>query len=167
MQMVWTTVYDFGNESLQIGRMIIPVFLVLIGYSISVFNIFFNKSKGGKKSYYIIFGIFFGTFALLFGAMTIPGNFLTYYETKEIYESKKYKIVEGLVENFDPMPYGGHKNETFTLNGIEFSYSDFVGGYGFNNTKSHGGPIDQNKKVRLTYFKLHDKNIILKIEVPK
>ena len=166
--MVWTTVYDFGNESLRIGPMFLPVIFVLIGYGMSAFNIRFNRSKGGKRNYIIVFGIIFGTFALFFAVVIIPHNFSTYYKTKKIYESKEYKIIEGLVEKFRPMPYSGHQDETFTLNGINFSYSDFDESYyGFNNTKSHGGPIDQNKKVRLSYFSSQKKNIILKIEVLK
>ena len=166
--MIWTTVYDFGNDSMRISWMLIPIAFIFIGYGISLFNIFSKKSKGRNKVYNILFGIIFGTFALFFALMTIPHNFKSYNESKDIYDSKKYKIIEGIVKNFKPMPYNGHQNEKFTLNDIDFSYSDFDQSYyGFNNTKSHGGPIDKNKKVRLSYFTSNSKNIILKIEVMK
>ena len=166
--MTWTTVYDFSNDSLRISWMLIPISFILIGYGISLFNIFLKQSKGKNRIYNTVFGIIFGTFALLFALMTIPHNLKSYNETKEIYESKKYKIIEGVVKNFKPMPYSGHQDEKFTLNGIEFSYSDFDQSYyGFNNTKSHGGPIDKNIKVRLSYFTSNNKNIILKIELIK
>ena len=67
-------------------------------------------------------------------------------------KNNKYKEVEGYVENFDPMPYGGHKNESFTVNDVKFEYSDFTVTVGFNNTKSHGGPIDSGKYVRIRYY---------------
>jgi hypothetical protein len=165
--MDWITVYDFGNESLRIGWMFIPISIVIIGYGMSIM-IFLNPSHRRRNIFIMVFGISFGTFGLVTGAVTIPHNISTYYETKIIYENKKYKVIEGIVENFHPMPYSGHTNESFTLNGIRFSYSDFDESYyGFNNTESHGGPINQNKKVRLSYFESGTKNIILKIEVPK
>ncbi len=166
--MNWTTVYDFGHEPLRIGSMLIPVSFVLIGYGLAFFNIKSNSSKERKRTYNTTFGIIFGTFALLFGAVTIPNNLSTYYETKNIYKFKKYTVIEGIVENFVPMPYSGHQDEKFTLNNVNFSYSDFNESYyGFNNTKSHGGPIDSKKNVRLSYFTKNDNNIILKIEVAK
>jgi hypothetical protein len=59
------------------------------------------------------------------------------------------------------MPYGGHADEKFTVNGATFSYSDYSVTAGFNNTKSHGGPIDEGKRVRVT----HLGNIIVRLEV--
>ena len=168
MQTNWITVYDFGNNTLRIGWMLIPVSFILIGYGTSIYNIFFNEVNYAKRKKNIHFGLLLGTFALFFAIMTIPANFSSYHETKKIYESGKYEIVEGIVENFKSMPYGGHQQESFTMNNIKFSYSDYdQSNYGFNNTKSHGGPIDENKKVRLSYFISHNKNIILKIEVPE
>jgi hypothetical protein len=164
--MDWITVYDCRNESLRIGWMFIPVSFVFIGYGFSAFNIFFNQSKGIRRTFSIIFGILFGTSSLFSSVIIIPHNISTYYETKRIYESHEYKVVEGVVADFSPMPYGGHRDETFALNGMKFSYSDFDKSYyGFNNTQSHGGPIGQNKKVRLSYFVSEGKYIILKIEI--
>lgn len=166
--MNWTIVYDFGNESLRTGWMLIPISFVLIGYGLAFFNIKSNKSKNKKGTYNTTFGVIFGTFALLFGAVTIPYNLSTYYETKNTYKLKKYTVIEGVVENFIPMPFTGHQYEKFTLNKVNFNYSDFDESYyGFNNTKSHGGPIDASKNIRLSYFAKNDKNIILKIEVLK
>ena len=88
----------------------------------------------------IVFGILIGTFSLFFCVLLIPHNFSTYYETKHIYETKAYRVVEGNVERFHPMPYTGHSLESFEVKGITFRYSDFDKSYyGFNNTQSHGG----------------------------
>lgn len=72
----------------------------------------------------------------------------------------KCEVVEGTVENFHPMPYEGHTQESFTIKGVEFSYSDFTLNPGFNQTKSHGGPIDAGMNLRIW----HIGNEILKIE---
>jgi hypothetical protein len=165
--MDWIIVYDFGKESIRIWWMLIPVSIVISACGMAAKN--FRSTFGiGKKICHIVFDVIVGTLALVLSLVPIYYNFSIYRETKKIYESKQYKVVEGIVENFHPMPYSGHSNESFTVNGIKFSYSDFdVSYYGFNNTQSHGGPISQNKKVRLSYFVLKGKNIILKIGVPK
>lgn len=71
------------------------------------------------------------------------------------------KVVEGIVENFHPMPASGHDSERFCVEGVCFSYSDFGITFGFNNTSSHGGPIKSGLRVRVTH--LH--NSILKLEI--
>jgi hypothetical protein len=62
------------------------------------------------------------------------------------------EIVEGTVERFHPMPHHGRSLESFTVNGVHFSYSDFdVSKPGFNHTESHGGPIHSGMHVRIHY----------------
>ena len=65
--------------------------------------------------------------------------------------SGQVRYVEGPVENFVPMPYEGHANEQFEVQGKRFYYSDFDAGPGFNNTSSHGGPIRPGLRVRVGY----------------
>ena len=74
------------------------------------------------------------------------------------------QVVEGPVEEFVPMPYGGHAEESFTIKGVRFKYSDFDDSKpGFNRSESHGGPIHKNMWLRVHY---HDGSI-LQIEVPR
>jgi len=83
------------------------------------------------------------------------------------YNRGKYQIVEGYVENFDPMPYSGHANESFEINGIAFSYSDYNKHPGYHNAKSHGGVIKgngQHLKIGYVYLNKTYGNIIVYIE---
>jgi hypothetical protein len=91
-----------------------------------------------------------------------------FYETYSEYSSLaadlrsgQYLIAEGQVRNFIPMPYTGHALETFEVNGVHFSYSDFVVNAGFNNTQSHGGPIRRGLFVKISYVGNH----ILRLEI--
>ena len=59
------------------------------------------------------------------------------------------QFLEGRVDHFHPMPYAGHDEETFDVNGVKFWYSDYIITAGFNNTASHGGPIRQGLPVRI------------------
>ena len=90
------------------------------------------------------------------------------------YLNGNYKTIEGYVDNFDPMPYGGHKNESFTVNDIYFEYSNYgtICGYKyFKNAKSHGAPIDQGKYVKIDYLTvklgLDDINLIVRLWIKK
>src|SRR5690606_19946793 len=72
-------------------------------------------------------------------------------------------VVEGVVQNFHPMPIAGYVTERCGVDGVHFSYSDYVKSSGFNNTASHGGPIRVALQVRIC----HDSGDILRIEVAR
>ena len=61
------------------------------------------------------------------------------------------------------MPREGHDEESFTVNGVEFHYSDYVIDGAFNNPASHGGPIRAGLPVRIC----HKDGRILKLEVAR
>ena len=88
-----------------------------------------------------------------------------YEKTIVAYNNDDYEIVEGYVENFIPMPYEGHSYESFEINGVRFSYSDYNIGFGYNNTKSHGGVIEGNAQhLKIGYVVDNGENIIVYIE---
>lgn len=88
-----------------------------------------------------------------------------YKKTAIAYRNGDYHIVEGYVENFDPMPRGGHKYETFEINGVKFGYSDYTLMIGYHNTKSHGGVITCNGQYfKIGYVCYGNENIIVYIE---
>jgi hypothetical protein len=72
-------------------------------------------------------------------------------------------VVEGRVEGFQPAPAEGHQDETFTVGGVRFAYSDYVITGGFNQTQSHGGPIHEGVAVRIHY--IPGPNVIVKLEI--
>ena len=84
-----------------------------------------------------------------------------HYDLLKKYQNKEYEVVEGIVKNFDPMPPSGHKMESFTVGGKRFEYSDYIITAGFNKTSSHGGPISEGLKVRISYIA----DTIIKLEV--
>jgi hypothetical protein len=94
-------------------------------------------------------------------AFNAPGERDMYARAQDAYVQGQYSVVEGTVTNFHPMPYSGHQEESFSVNGVQFSYSDFILVPCFNNTASHGGPIRQGVKVRIAY----SGNCIWKLEI--
>jgi hypothetical protein len=85
----------------------------------------------------------------------------SYIENINLVSSKRFSYVEGAVTNFVPMPYNGHADESFTVNGVSFSYTDYSFVPGFHNTASHGGPIREGLYVHIW----HIGNEITKLEI--
>lgn len=102
---------------------------------------------------------------LLFGIGVWSLHLFMYNKLMNAYESGQYEIVEGYVENFKPMPYEGHSNESFEINGVEFSYSDYEITSGYHNAKSHGGVIEGNGQyLKIGYVQNVQGNTIVYIE---
>jgi hypothetical protein len=123
-------------------------------------GVFPNHQKRMMASW---FPAAFVGFAVIWTIMAFLGTFVGYWHGREKLLSGKAQYVEGTVQDFVPMPYQGHAEESFTVNGVGFRYSDYVVGAGFNLTASHGGPIREGLHVRIWY----SGNDILKLQVPK
>ena len=102
-------------------------------------------------------------FAIFWTSIAFVGTFTGFLKGRDALLSGQAEYVEGVVQNFVPMPYQGHATESFTVKGIRFAYSDYIVTSGFNNTVSHGGPIRQGLYVRIWYLS----NDILKLQIPK
>jgi hypothetical protein len=105
----------------------------------------------------------------LFSSILIASEISMYSKVVGAYERGDYQIVEGYVENFDPMPSNGHSKESFEINGVYFSYSDYEVRQGYHNAKSHGGVISgDGQYLKIGYvqpypFSRND-NVIVYIE---
>ena len=102
----------------------------------------------------------------IFGALWIGTGVINYSNFANLRAAARdgsTEIVEGKVEQFVPMPYTGHAQETFLVNGSYFAYSDYDLTKGFNRTQSHGGPIKEGLHVRIT----HVDGSIVKLEIAK
>jgi hypothetical protein len=134
---------------------IVPV-IVIIGTIVAVVTIIRHRTR--LLVVLLVYLVF-----LLFAATLFSGSGVQdmYARAKDAYVQGRYSVVEGTVANFRPMPYSGHQDESFSVDGVQFSYSDYVIVPCFNNTASHGGPIREGLGVRIAY----SDNCILKLEV--
>ncbi len=163
--MDYITVFEITDKGFDMNTLM-PLLFLVIGIGVSWFNIKYNKSKSPKRKFTIIFGFIFSGFALIVLLLTIPSSLADRNRIQKIFENNEYQVVEGLIENFHPMPHNGHDVESFTINGVYFEYSDFKLVYSFNNTASHGGPLRRNgQQVKLSYINLNGENRILKVEL--
>jgi hypothetical protein len=144
------------------ARLILPgiIFFGIIAAVVAIIQ----RWERLSKSFIVLTVVVCAVFLLLaVYAFSAPGVQDMYARARETYLQGQYSTVEGTVTNFHPMPFSGHQDETFSVNGMQFSYSDYVLIPCFNNTSSHGGPIHEGLRVRIAY----SGNCILKLEVSR
>jgi hypothetical protein len=142
----------FGLIFIVVGIVILafPKFLKAIGIP------YLNLKSTFSRYFFLGFAVLWTTFAFL-------QTYLIYLHHRSLTQENRCRVVEGPVEGFVPMPYGGHAQEIFYVSGVRFSYSDFEITDGFNNTSSHGGPINASSYVRICYDPAG--NVILRLEI--
>ena len=144
-----------------------PMAVILFGVVLGAFLLSLISKKRSRKEDIMsikrtkIMCWCFILFGIVTGCMLVD----MYKKTVIAYQNGDYQIVEGYVENFDPMPHGGHKHESFEIKGVKFEYSDFDIMIGYHNAKSHGGVIRSNGQYfKIGYVHYGNENIIVYIE---
>jgi hypothetical protein len=102
-------------------------------------------------------------FAILWTTASFLATFAAHLRHKELAQENFCSVVEGPIEHFIPMPSGGHAQESFSVSGVPFNYSDFMSTDAFNNAASYGGPIKSDSYVRICYDP--SENAILRLEI--
>ena len=88
-----------------------------------------------------------------------------YRDFTNSYNIENIRTTSGYVENFYPMPSDEHRNESFTLNSVYFSYSDTSQMQGYHTLRSKGGVITgDGQHLEIKYMKYKGDNIILSIK---
>jgi hypothetical protein len=132
------------------------LFFVTIGILMFSFPQIIKTSGKFFRYFYLGFAIFF-TLIVYFSMYSKHQHHLM------LAQENKWRLVEGPVENFVPMPFFGKGLESFSVSGVKFGYSDDLVIDGFNNTSSHGGPIKKDSYVRIWYDP--SGNQILRLEI--
>lgn len=107
--------------------------------------------------------------AVLFSIITVLnvfGHISTYAEYKSIINQKSYKTVSGYVCDFKPANSYGKGNETFNINGVNFSYAHYEDYIGYHTASTRGGVITENGQeltINYVYDKHSKRNVILEI----
>lgn len=157
------------SPSFSLEFLIIPAILLIF---VCLFPLILKKTAEEKGTpipkegliFIRVFCLCGALFVFFLSAVAFIFQFNMYNKIVGAYNRGEYRTVEGYVENFHPMR---KSYETFDINGVEFSYSDYNLHKGYNNTKSHGGVITgdgQHLKIRYVYFNETSGNIILYIE---
>lgn len=138
--MTYRTVFEITQQSYQ-------WWFPAAGTGFAIVSLLFPRRRRG-----LLFskwlGVAFGcAWALIMSLSTFP----EYYKLHKTYRDGAYATVDGIVQNFDPMPERGHSNECFSVATQRFCYSDYSVKSGFRNTAVKGGPIREGLPVRIAY----------------
>jgi hypothetical protein len=119
------------------------------------------RSLGARRA----FSGFYLGFSILWTTVTTVAMLGGACSARRTLESGQAPVVEGPVEDFEPMGSGGHKFERFRVENVRFEYSDYAMTSGFNRTSTHGGPIREGLQVRIHYKGQPRNATILRLEV--
>ena len=108
-----------------------------------------------------MFGYFFIFFSMVMETLVIWNSTRVNADLEGALKNGHYQIIEGPVENLEPMNDWGNKHESFSVRGIRFRYSDFIVNQCFNHSSTDGGPIRAGVLVRVSYLD----DCILRLEV--
>jgi hypothetical protein len=142
----YITVYEFSSKGIR------PDFYAYVLIPLIVCSLLYYFSRYSPKRRELRVGAI-----LLFAVMETFTVYATWSEMSAdsacaaAFKSGRYSVIEGTVENFQPMPYEGHANEQFRVGSVRFSFSDYEDRPGFNQSASHGSPIRAGLKVRISY----------------
>ena len=144
--MNYITIYQFSPKGIR------PDLYAIAFTTLIVCGLLFYFSRYSRKRKEVRVGAI-----LLFALMEIFTIYSAWSEMSadsacnSAFKSGQYSVIEGTVEDFRPMPYEGHANEQFHVGSVRFSYSDYEDRPGFNQSSSHGSPIREGLKVRISY----------------
>jgi len=142
--MPYVTVFDISKQPFEwwwpaIGLVIFAVGIFLIK--------FVSRERLNAK----IAGWIMVVFGPIFTIVVYSSVNSMWSDWQRAYEGGYYSTVEGVVQDFKPMPYEGHQEECFRVQSQNFCYSDFIVQPGFRQSASHGGPIREGLPVRIAY----------------
>jgi len=131
-----------------------------------VFYILYRTRPDAKKYIFIMFCIFISI--MTYGSYE---RFKISEKIEYTFKYKTYLVAEGIVDKLDPMPKGGHKIESFEVNGILFKIL-YTGDYPteetlvYTLTKYRDGPIQRDgQHVKIYYISIDGHNEIIKMWV--
>ena len=104
-------------------------------------------------------------FAILWMLLATVSLIVSWTANRSAVESGECDVVEGVVEEFVPMAPSGPPRESFTVDGVRFSYSKFLVSTGFNQTQLEGGPMRGGLQVRICSRPEKSGRTILKLEI--
>jgi hypothetical protein len=171
--MEYQTVYDVTQQGYNWWWLLIPAFILAVGLAS-----WKAREKFGPQLKLPGYARAIGSFALGLGVLLticistlgLTVSYIGYVNAKQILETGKAQLVEGLVENFAPQPAFDNGVESFTVSNVKFEYSIAWISHGFNKSSTHGGPIDRDGiQVRIHYYydQSENRNVILQLEVMK
>lgn len=137
------TVFTIGIHAMPWNAIWVPFVLIVIGLALI-------RLGRVKKIRQVVGGfmIIFALLALFVVSTSIVSEFL---KERHAYLTGQFSVVEGRIQDFHSRPAIGPQQESFVVNGINFSY--YVGDYTscFHDSAAIHGAIQARLDVRIFY----------------
>jgi hypothetical protein len=133
--MNYQTIFQIGLRSFPWSQILLPAFFVVVGLLLVRF------SRGKRVRQIIGVGAaVFGTLGVIILSTVIVPKF---FEHRRAYVNGDSAVVQGVVEDFRPMPALGAAEESFSVHGVFFSYSVLDATPCFRNAPLTKGPFEK------------------------
>ncbi len=159
----YRTVFDASQQSFAWWVVIIPLAVAFVGVGILV-----NRSRIPKVPSAIrISGSVTLICAGLCVAIFLFASTLSAYHTgSDLLATNQAQVAEGQVIDLTSTASG--KAESFRVQGVQFSYSEYSESLGFHHVSTLGGPMKEGLQVKIWYAHIDgdpSDPVILKLEI--
>lgn len=162
--MMYQTIFDIT----QIGFVQLWPLALGIGLTLVTFTLVFAPDLEGVPYFWlpkrvgVIMNCACFMIAAIWTAGVLYGTIDLYIIARYSLASGDYSIAQGPITDFRPLlPGDMGGSESFTVQSVTFSYSEYDLLSGFNRTKREGNPLKVGMPVRVTY----KDDMILRLEV--
>ena len=146
-------------------KSLLPIILISVGFFYFGIKQWRTRTVGLKILSILFFTISIGCFFVFI--FNLSGDIVTYKEYSTILNDETFDSVSGNVSNFKSADSHGKGEESFSVDGVEFSYAQYEDFIGYHTVSTKGGIIVKNGQL-LTIDYIYDehleKNIILQIK---
>src|ERR1700704_1644883 len=108
--MPYVTVFEITQKPFQWWFSAFGLIFIVIGTVFLLIAIKWPSQERAKRT-----GLVMVIFASFWSLGTFVWTFSQYRKCMKVYRTGSYNVVEGHVEDFQPMPYEGHQQECFRV----------------------------------------------------
>ncbi len=137
------TIFQIGLKSFPWSTLLHPIPVIVIGLAL----VYLAR----RNQYFKIAGTIIAVSGVLFFLILALKLVPDFVAQRRPYAKGASSVVAGKIQDFHAAPILGPANESFTVNGVPFSYNVLDSSPCFHNAPAHKGPIHDGLDVRIYY----------------
>lgn len=162
------TAFESVKPSLFYRPYVLLIAIAFLLVSVFVFLNAFLPLKRARTLWMLV-PLLFSIIPFLISVLSCVSFFSTnmdYINIYEQYANGQSKVIEGIVEEFHPMPETLHDSEHFEVSGVGFNYGADNSKYFYSRCKKDGGIfIGNGQKVKIWYVPHDGHNYIMRVDI--
>lgn len=143
IQASYQTIFQIGLKSFPWSTLLHPIPFVVIALVLVCLP--------GRRQFLKAFGSITAVLAALFFLILVLKLVPDFVAQRQAYAKGATSVVVGTIQDFQPAPILGPTNESFTVQGVPFSYNVLDASPCFHNAPAHKGPVRGGLDVRIYY----------------